>query len=41
MNDRPQGGSVIKNGRIELMQNRRVNLDDRRGMEEPLNEKDL
>jgi len=38
MNDRSQGGSVIKDGRIELMQNRRLNLDDWRGMGEPLNE---
>lgn len=40
MNDRSQGGSVIKNGRIELMQNRRLNVDDSRGMGEPLNETD-
>jgi alpha-mannosidase len=38
MNSRPQGGSVIKNGRIELMQNRRINKDDKRGMGEPLSE---
>lgn len=40
MNSRAQGGSVIKNGRIELMQNRRINRDDWRGMGEPLNETD-
>lgn len=40
MNSRSQGGSVIKNGRIELMQNRRINRDDWRGMGEPLNETD-
>lgn len=40
MNSRSQGGSVIKDGRIELMQNRRLNLDDWRGMGEPLNETD-
>jgi hypothetical protein len=38
MNDRSQGGSVIQNGRIELMQNRRLNVDDHRGMGEPLAE---
>jgi len=38
MNSRPQGGSVINEGRIELMQNRRCNLDDWRGMGEALNE---
>ncbi len=40
MNDRSQGGSVIKDGRIELMQNRRLNVDDHRGMGEALNETD-
>jgi hypothetical protein len=38
MNDRSQGGSVLENGHIELMQNRRLNVDDWRGMGEPLNE---
>lgn len=38
MNDRSQGGSVLQNGRVELMQNRRLNVDDWRGMEDPLNE---
>ena len=38
MNDRSQGGSVLKNGRFELMQNRRLNEDDQRGIDEPLNE---
>jgi hypothetical protein len=38
MNDRSQGGSVFKSGRVELMQNRRLNVDDKRGMGEPLNE---
>lgn len=41
MNDRSQGGSVIENGRVELMQNRRLNLDDWRGMGEPLQETNL
>jgi len=40
MNTRAQGGSVIKNGRVELMHNRRINVDDHRGMGEPLNETD-
>ena len=40
MNDRSQGGSSIKQGRIELMQNRRLNVDDKRGVGEPLNEVD-
>lgn len=40
MNTRAQGGSVINNGRIELMHNRRINVDDDRGMGEPLNETD-
>lgn len=38
MNSRSQGGSVLVPGRIELMQNRRLNVDDWRGMGEPLNE---
>ena len=40
MNSRSQGGSVLQDGRIELMQNRRLNKDDWRGMGDPLNEKD-
>jgi len=38
MNDRSQGGSVIKDGRVELMQNRRCNIDDWRGVGEALSE---
>ena len=38
MNDRSQGGAVIRNGRIELIQNRRLNVDDWRGVDEALNE---
>jgi len=38
MNDRSQGGSVIKDGRIEMMMNRRLARDDGRGMGEALNE---
>lgn len=40
MNDRAQGGSAYKNGRIELMQNRRLFADDNRGVSEALNETD-
>lgn len=40
LNDRSQGGSVLQNGRIELMQNRRLFKDDGRGVEEALNEVD-
>ena len=32
MNDRSQGGSVLENGTIELMQNRRLMHDDHRGV---------
>lgn len=38
MNDRSQGGSSTVNGRLELMQNRRLFHDDDRGVGEPLNE---
>ena len=38
MNDRSQGGSSLKPGRIELMQNRRLSKDDGRGVNEALNE---
>lgn len=38
MNDRSQGGSVLSNGVIELMQNRRLLHDDWRGVGEPLDE---
>ena len=40
MNDRAQGGSVIEDGAIELMQNRRLLFDDNRGVDEALNETD-
>jgi len=40
MNDRSQGGSSLANGRIELMQNRRLYYDDYRGVGEALNETD-
>lgn len=40
MNDRSQGGSVIEEGRIELMHHRRLFHDDWRGVDEPLNERD-
>lgn len=38
MNDRAQGGSVLKDGRIEFMQNRRSTKDDSRGVDEPIDE---
>jgi hypothetical protein len=38
MNDRSQGGSVLDNGSIEIMQNRRLLHDDSRGVGEGLNE---
>ena len=40
MNSRSQGGSVLKDGRIEIMHNRRMYHDDHRGMGEALNETD-
>ena len=40
MNSRSQAGGVIEQGRVELMQNRRMYYDDGRGMGEPLNETD-
>lgn len=40
MNDRSQGGSALYNGRIELMQHRRLYHDDGRGVGENLNETD-
>ena len=39
-NDRSQGGSVLKKGRIEFMQHRRLYYDDYRGVGEALNEID-
>ena len=40
MNSHTQGGSSLKQGRIELMQNRRISSQDNRGMGEPLDEVD-
>lgn len=40
MNSRSQGGSVVKTGRIELMQHRKLYYDDSRGMGEGLTEID-
>lgn len=40
MNDRSQGGSALDEGRIELMQHRRVPADDNKGVTEFLNETD-
>ena len=41
MNDRSQGGSSLNQGRVELMQNRRLYYDDWRGVDEALNETDF
>jgi hypothetical protein len=40
LNDRSQGGSVLEEGRVELMQNRRMFEDDDRGVDEALDEVD-
>jgi hypothetical protein len=40
MNDRPQAGSSLSDGSIELMQSRRIPSDDGRGMGEAVNETD-
>lgn len=40
MNDRSQAGASLYDGRIELMQNRRSNFDDWRGLDEKIDEKD-
>ena len=40
MNDRPQGGSSLFDGQIELMQHRRISTLDGKGMGYPLNEVD-
>lgn len=39
MNFRAQGGSSFKNGRVELVLNRRFYRDDDKGLAEPMNEK--
>jgi hypothetical protein len=38
LNDRAQGGSSLNDGQLELMVHRRVLVDDRRGVGEPINE---
>ena len=38
MNDRSQAGSSLKDGRIELLQNRRCNFEDYKGLVETLDE---
>jgi len=38
MNSRPQGGTSLLKGRLELMQQRRLYRDDGKGMGEALNE---
>ena len=40
LNDRSQAGSAYKEGRLELLINRRVLSDDDLGLFEPLNEVD-
>jgi hypothetical protein len=40
MNSHTQGGSSLKQGHIELMQNRRISSQDNRGIIEPLDELD-
>lgn len=40
LNDRSQGGSSLQQGRLELMQNRRLFIDDNRGVCQALNETD-
>jgi hypothetical protein len=40
MNDRPQGGSAYKAGRIELMINRHGHTQDELGVMEPLRDVD-
>lgn len=40
MNDRSQAGTSLENGKIQLMQNRRLFADDNRGVAEPLNQQD-
>jgi hypothetical protein len=40
MNDRPQGGTSMTNGSIELMMNRRMLVRDGYGIGETLNEYD-
>ena len=41
MNEFSQGGSVLENGSIEIMQNRRLLADDRRGVDEALNDEGI
>lgn len=38
MNDRAQGGSSLEEGKLSLMQNRRIFQDDGRGVGEALDE---
>jgi hypothetical protein len=40
MNDRSQGSSALKQGTIELIQNREIPADDEKGLGEPLLVKD-
>jgi hypothetical protein len=40
LNDRAQAGAVLEDGKIQLMQNRRLFKDDQRGVSEPLDQHD-
>ncbi len=40
INDRSQGGSALKPGTIDLVQNRESPVDDNKGLNEPLQERD-
>ena len=40
LNDRSQGGTVLRQGEFEIMIHRRLLVDDSRGVGEPLNERD-
>jgi len=40
LNDRSQAGAMLENGKVQLMQNRRLFRDDQRGVAEPLDQHD-
>lgn len=40
LNDRSQAGTSLENGKVQLMQNRRLFVDDARGLSETLDEHD-
>ena len=41
LNDRSQGGTSLRNGQLEIMIQRRILMDDSRGVGEPLNERNV